>query len=175
MGDDTLAPTTDGMMAELVDNDLIVPRPSPQEEELQDDAVALERRQLQGEEQAELAAAAIPRLRLSAVNLARGQQVRKAFEDRDDDGDEGERLLEELTAAEVPIALQLQDIEGALTAMLGKAVLEPEAALQVARVLKETVALSGAVRTRMQNCLSAAANLRAQRKFLALHRGRVGV
>ena len=91
------------------------------------------------------------------------------------DADVGERLLEELTAAEVPIALQLQDIEGALTAMLGKAVLEPEAALTVAKVLKETIALSSAIRTRMANALSASANLRAQRRFLAANRGRVGV
>lgn len=73
------------------------------------------------------------------------------------------------------VALQLQDIEAMLVAMLGKAVLEPEPAMQIVKVLRETVALSGAIRTRMQNALGAAANLRAQRKFLANQRGRFGV
>jgi len=71
--------------------------------------------------------------------------------------------------------MQLQDIEGALVAMLGKAVLEPEPAMQIVKVLRETVALSGAISTRMQNALGAAANLRAQRRFLANQRGRSGV
>jgi len=158
---------------ELVDNEVAVPSPSflPQETELRDREADLDR---QLREKAELTAKVLPKLVLSPQNLARGKQVRDAFDASGTDSDVGERLLEELVAAEVPVALELQRIEGALTAFLGEAMLESEAALQVVKVLKETVGLSGAIRTRMQNCLSAAANLRAHRKFLAAHRGRVG-
>jgi len=135
----------------------------------------LERQRADRSERAKLAAAGLPSLTLSLVNLERGRQVGKAFEENGPEADVAERLLEELTAGEVPVALQLQDIEAMLVAMLGKAVLEPGPAMQIVKVLRETVALSGAVRTRMQNALGAAANLRAQRKFLANQRGRFGV
>jgi len=158
---------------ELVDNEVTVTPPAflPQETEFRDREAERDR---QLREKAELTAKVLPKLVLSPANLARGQQVRQAFEASGTDSDVGERLLEELVAAEVPVALELQRIEGALTAFLGEAMLESEAALQVAKVLKETVGLSNAIRSRMQNALSAAANLRAHRKFLAAHRGRVG-
>lgn len=158
---------------ELVDNEVAVTPPAfpPQEAELRDREAERDR---QLREKAELTAKVLPKLVLSPANIARGKHVREAFETSSTDSDVGERLLEELVAAEVPVALELQRIEGALTAFLGEAMLESAAALQVLKVLKETVGLSGAIRTRMQNCLSAAANLRAHRRFLAQHRGRVG-
>jgi hypothetical protein len=154
----------------LVDNESLEPSIS---EDAHEDG--LELRRLERVEQGKLATAALATLTLSAVNLERGQQIRKAFEDSGSDADVAERLLEELTAGEVPIALQLQDIEASLVVMLGRAILDPEAAMHLAKLLRETMALSGAIRTRMQNALGAAANLRAQRKFLAAHRGRIGV
>jgi hypothetical protein len=154
---------------ELVDNEVAVTPPAfpPQETELRDREADLDR---QRREKSELTAKVLPKLVLSPANLARGQQVRQAFEASGTDSDVGERLLEELVAAEVPVALELQRIEGALTAFLGEAMLESEAALQVVKVLKETVGLSNAVRTRMSNALAAAANLRAHRNFLKEHR-----
>jgi hypothetical protein len=159
----------------LVEDESLEPAISLAEEALQEHETNVERERANRSGQAKLAAAALPSLTLSSVNIERGCQVRKAFEESGSDADVAERLLEELTAGEVPVAMQLQDIEGALVAMLGKAVLEPEPAMQIVKVLRETVALSGAIRTRMQNALGAAANLLAQRRFLANQRGRSGV
>jgi hypothetical protein len=152
----------------LVDND--TPPPVSAEGSELDEEASLQRRRCEREEQSKLAAVALSKMKLSPAHLARGEQVRKRFEEAGTDGDDGEKLLEELTAREVPIALALQDLESTLAALLAKAVLEPEPALHVTRAFKEVVGLSGAIRTRMQNCLSAAANLRAHRSFLKEHR-----
>jgi hypothetical protein len=170
--EEDLASTTE---TTLVDNDAVMPRISPDEEALRAYDADLDPQRAEKSEQAKLGTAALSSLTLSPLNLERGQQIRRAFEQGGRDADVAERLLEELTAGEVPVALQLQDIEASLTVMLGRAILEPEAAMQIAKVLRETVALSGAVRTRMQNALGAAANLKAQRTFLAAQRGRLGV
>jgi hypothetical protein len=171
-GVEDLASATESI---LVDNEALEPAISPTEAALQEHNADLERERTDKFEQSKLVAAGLPSLTLSSVNLERGRQVRRAFEESGPDAEVAERLLEELTAGEVPVAMQLQDIEGALVAMLGRAILEPEAALQITKILRETVALSGAVRTRMQNALGAAANLRAQRRFLAAQKGRTRV
>jgi len=163
-GVEELASTT------LVDNAVLESEVSVDVDEAQ-----LELRRLEKEEQGKLAAVALSKLTLSSVNLERGREVRTAFENAGPDADVAERLLEELTASEVPVAMQLQDIEASLVVMLTKAILDPEAAAHIAKLLRETMGLSGAIRTRMTNSLGAVANLRAQRKFLANHRGRVGV
>ncbi len=109
-------------------------------------------------------------LTISRDNIARGIAVRQAFEIGDRDSEVAERLLEEFVAGEVPIVRELQNVEGALVALLGQTLLDPALALRVANVLKETTAVSAAVRRRAETSLAAAASLRAQKAFLATHR-----
>ena len=121
------------------------------------------------------AADAVANLTLSAPNLRRAHEVRVAFEAADDDGDIGERLLEELVSGEVGVALELQNIEGALASLLGKTVTDPRLALEVAKVFRETAGLSSAVRRRIENSLGAVATLRAQRILMSAQRARLGI
>ena len=109
-------------------------------------------------------------LTLSRESIARGIAVREAFENAGDDSDVAERLLQEFVGGEVPIVRELGNVEGALVALLGRTVTDPVLALRVAGVLKETVAVSAAVRRRAETSLAAAASLRAQRVFLDAHR-----
>lgn len=113
---------------------------------------------------------------LSAESIGRGVEVRAAFERAGPDSDVGERLLEEFVAGEVPIVRELQNVEGALVALLGRTVMaaDPAVALKVAEVLRETVALSSAIRKRAEASLVAVAGLRAQRAFSAAHAGKGG-
>jgi hypothetical protein len=67
----------------------------------------------------------------------------------------------------------LQDIEAAATVLLSRTIDRPDLALTVAKVAREVVALSTAVRRRTENTLNAIASLRAQRALLSRHR--VGV
>lgn len=97
------------------------------------------------------------RMRRAKAELARGAGT-----------NDGERLLHELVASEVGVALQLVDVEAGLASLLSKTVADPKLAIEVAKVFRETVALSAAVRRRMEGCLSAAATLRAQRILLNL-------
>ncbi len=109
-------------------------------------------------------------LSLSHDSIARGVAVRTAFEHAPAGSEIAERLLEEFASGEVPIVRELQNVEGALVALLGRAVTDPILAVRVASVLKETVAVSAAVRRRVEGSLQAAASLRTQRAFLGAHR-----
>jgi hypothetical protein len=111
-----------------------------------------------------------PGLALAPKSIERGLEVRRAFEHAGADSTVAEQLLEEFVAGEVPIILELQKVEGALVGLLGRTVTDPALVLKVAEVLKETVALSGAVRRRTEGTLAAVAGLRAQRAFIAAHR-----
>ena len=121
------------------------------------------------------AAEAVAKMTLSDRNLKRGGQVRASFEAAGDAGEVGERLLEELVAGEVAVALELSDVEATLAAMLRSVQSNPEVTLVVLKTLKEAVSLSDAIRRRMQNSLAAAATLRTQRQLVAAQRGRLGV
>jgi hypothetical protein len=112
-------------------------------------------------------------LTLTPANLARGAEVRAEFESGND-GEVGERLLENLVAAEVPIAMQLQDIEAAVAGLLSRSLAHPEVALHAAKLLRESVAVSNAVRLRIERSIGTIASLRAQRRFLAVNRGQRG-
>lgn len=137
------------------------------------EAQELQRLQEEAEHQAATAAAA--NLVPPQPTLDRARQVRAAFARAGDDSDAAERLLLDLVGSETTIALQLQDVESALAVLLSRTVTDPRTALEVAKVLRETVALSNAVRRRVENSLNAAATLKAQRVLLASQRGRLGV
>ena len=159
--------------ARLVEINEVAP-PSPHEVALHEEHEQLARTREADEESITRSMDAISTLTLAPANLERGARARTDF-DASGDGEVGERLLEELVANEVPIALQLQDVEGALATLLSRSITLPEVSLQALKVLRETVLTSNAVRRRIENSLGAAANLRAQRRFLATHRGRNGI
>lgn len=158
----------------LVDNDEALRSAVSPQEEHQEHRAELERRQREKDEQIEQAAEVVPTLRLAQVNLERGQEVQQAFRDTGPDGDEAERLLLELVAGEIPVLLQLRDLEAANAALLGRTITNPELSTAVLKVARETTAWLTAVRTRTQNTMGVIADLRAQRKFLARHRRKVG-
>lgn len=107
---------------------------------------------------------------LAPAHQRRALEARLAFAAAGTSTDAGERLLQELVAGEVGVALQLVDVEAGLASLLAKTIADPRLATEVAKVFRETVALSGAVRRRMEGCLSAAATLRAQRLLLTMQR-----
>jgi hypothetical protein len=111
-------------------------------------------------------------LTLSGECLTRGHQACRDFASGRDPSEVGEEILHELVAGELSIALALQDIEAAMAALVAKAVTDPKLSLAVARSFAEAVALSGAIRRRMEGSLGAAASLRAQRMLLAAQTGR---
>lgn len=114
-------------------------------------------------------------LALSNDSIVRGIAASEAFARGGADSEVAERLLEEFVGGEVPIVRELQVVEGALVALLGKTIqVNPVLALRVAEVLRETAAVSGAVRSRIEKSLAAATSLRAQKTFLTAHQGRNG-
>jgi hypothetical protein len=119
-------------------------------------------------------ALAAPGLQLPAEYVCEGERLRARFAAAEADAPPAEQVLESLIAGEVPIAMSLADSEGALAALLTRTLVDPKLALEVARVLREVVGLSGAVRRRIELCAGAVANLRAQRRFIEGHRGRHG-
>ncbi len=114
-------------------------------------------------------------LQLPDDYLAEARRVRESFTAAERDATPAERLLEGLISSEVPIAMGLGDAEGALVALLQRTVADPRLAAEVARTLKETVALHSAVRRRIENSLNAVAGLRAQRIFLEGRRAGRGI
>lgn len=148
----------------LVENESLAPQPEGQE--LEPYPVAQLEEQLHVPVVAALEA---PTLMISRENIQRGIEVRDAFDRAGPDSDVGARLLEEFVAGEVPIVRELQNVEGALGALLGRTVMGADLhlALKVAEVLRETVALSSAVRKRAETSLAAVAGLRAQRAFIS--------
>lgn len=111
------------------------------------------------------AAAAIANLTLAARSIEEGARISRAFKDKGA-ADVAEQILEQLIAGEVPVVLELQNIEGNLIALAQRCITEPALFLKVMETFKETVAVSAAVRRRMQNSMSCAAGLKAQRRML---------
>lgn len=105
-------------------------------------------------------------LGLGPAYLAKAESLRRKFNTPGRTDPTGEQILEELVATETPIAMALQDAEAALVSLLHKSITDPNLALAVMKLLKETVTVSNAVRRRIENSLGAIANLRAQRDFL---------
>jgi hypothetical protein len=161
---------------EIVESDVSVP-PSLEDEdrrslrEYEEDEA---KRRGTTPEQLTLAADAASNLALPERSVARAVEAKGAFDRAGIESDVGERLLEELVSGELAVALELQNTEGALIALLQKAVTDPALATAVAKLTREVVGLSSAVRRRIEGSLGAVAGLRAQRAFLASHRARTG-
>ena len=149
---------------ELVENDALAERASD------DPSAPLAFEEVETRAERSPAPVAHP-LALSNDSIVRGIAASEAFARGGADSDVAERLLEEFVGGEVPIVRELQVVEGALVALLGKTIqVNPVLALRVAEVLRETAAVSAAVRNRIEKSLAAATSLRAQKMFLAAHR-----
>lgn len=115
---------------------------------------------------------AAPRLRRLPVDehlAKRGDEARRALDEAAPSAAADERILHELVAKQLPVALMLHDLEAQLAVRLGLVIDDPKLALAVAKTLRETIAMASAMSKRIQSTLSTAATLRAQRRFLALH------
>jgi hypothetical protein len=82
-----------------------------------------------------------------------------------------ERILMDLIKDEGPVVMALQDAKLSLAIRLNQVLLDPRLARAVSGTLKEAVTISAVVTKRVQSALGALASLRAQRRFLELHRG----
>ncbi len=130
--------------------------------------------QLQRDDDSAKSSVDVSMLTLSPANIRRATEIGGTFRNSGNDAKIGERLLEELVSGEVGIALELRDIEGALASLVGKTVTDPTLVIAVMKALREVIAANGSVRGRMERSLAAAANLRAQRRFLRAQHGRLG-
>ncbi len=130
--------------------------------------------QLQRDDDSAKSSVDVSTLTLAPANLRRAQEIGGTFRQSGEDSDVGERLLEELVAGETAVAMQLMDVEAALASLLSRTVTDPKLAMEIAKVMRETVGLSGAVRRRMENSLASVATLKAQRVLMAAQRGRLG-
>jgi hypothetical protein len=159
----------------LVDNEAAIRSEfSALEAKQEEHRAELERRQREKEEQLEHAADVLPALRLADANLQRGREVKQTFLEAGPDGDEAERLLLELIAGEVPVILQLRDLEAATAALACRTMTDPTLSPGVLKVARETTAWLTAVRSRTEKTMVVIADLRAQRRFLAAHRRQSG-
>lgn len=109
------------------------------------------------------------RLPIDERLVERGQAARKALDEVCPDAAPDERILNELVAKQLPVALLLHELEEQLAARMMAVMDDPRLALAVAKVLHDTAAMASAMSKRVQSTLSTAASLRAQRRFLALH------
>lgn len=110
------------------------------------------------------------RIPVDARLAQRGDEARRALDAAAPDAGPDEQLLHELAARQLPLVLQLHEIEEQLATRLGLVMDDPKLAVVVVRVLRETVAIASATSKRVQSTLTAASALRAQRRFLVLHR-----
>lgn len=110
------------------------------------------------------------RIPVDARLAQRGDDARRALDAAAPDAGPDEQLLHELVARQLPLVLQLHEIEEQLATRLGLVMDDPKLAVVVVRVLRETVAIASATSKRIQSTLTAASALRAQRRFLVLHR-----
>ena len=130
--------------------------------------------QLQRDDDSAKSSVDVSTLTLAPANLRRAQEIGGTFRQSGEDSDVGERLLEELVAGETAVAMQLMDVEAALASLLSRTVTDPKLAMEIAKVMRETVGLSGAVRRRMENSLASVATLKAQRVLMNAQRCRLG-
>lgn len=105
---------------------------------------------------------------MEARITARGTAAQQALDQASPDAAADERILHELVAKQLPIALMLHELEEQLASRIMGVMDEPHLALAVSKVLHETCMLASAMTKRIQGTLSTAASLRAQRRFLAL-------
>lgn len=108
------------------------------------------------------------RIPIDETLTSRGEAARLALDELCPAAAADERILHELVAKQLPIALMLHDLEEQLVARMLTVMDDPQLVLSVAKILRETCVMSSAMSKRIQAILSTAASLRAQRRFLTL-------
>lgn len=109
------------------------------------------------------------RLPIDDTILERGHAARRALDEVSPDAAADERILHELVAKQLPVALMLHDLEEQLAVRMLTLMDNPQLVLAVAKILRDTSTIASSMSKRIQAILSTAATLRAQRRFLALH------
>jgi hypothetical protein len=109
---------------------------------------------------------------LNAAFIGRGQIALKELNDASPDAGPDERILHRLVADQVAVAAALTEAQAQLAARVGLLLDDPKRLAAVSRVLKDVVVVTNAIAKRVEGALGVAANLRAQRRFLAHHGGR---
>lgn len=109
------------------------------------------------------------RLPIDEEVLERGRAARRALDDASPDAAADERILHELVAKQLPVALMLHELEEQLAVRMLTIMDNPQLVLAVAKILRDTSMIASSMSKRIQAILSTAASLRAQRRFLGLH------
>ena len=109
------------------------------------------------------------RLPIDDEVLERGRAARRALDDASPEAAADERILHELVAKQLPVALMLHDLEEQLAVRMLAIMDNPQLVLALAKILRDTSVIASSMSKRIQASLSTAASLRAQRRFLALH------
>jgi hypothetical protein len=105
------------------------------------------------------------RLGLDPAYVERGKAALAALEASAPDAGAGERIIHELVASQVALALAIGDTQVEVVARLGHFLNEPKNLVILARALRELTTLSNAVGRRIEGALSTASSLRAQRRL----------
>lgn len=101
--------------------------------------------------------------------LERGRAARRALDEVSPEAAADERILHELVAKQLPVALMLHDLEEQLAVRMLAMMDNPQLVLALAKILRDTSVIASSMSKRIQAILSTAASLRAQRRFLAIH------
>lgn len=108
---------------------------------------------------------------LQPAFLARGQEALKELNAASPDAGPGERILYQLVADEVAVVSALLETQAQLAARLPFLIDDHKRMAGISKVLRDVVLVTNSISKRVEGALGVAANLRAQRRFLA-NRGR---
>jgi hypothetical protein len=111
---------------------------------------------------------------LHPVFIARGQEALAALEAASPDAGADERILHRLVADEVAVASALLEAQSQLAARLTLLIDDHKRMAGISKVLRDVVLVTNSISKRVEGALGVAANLRAQRRFLANHGRRTG-
>jgi len=113
-------------------------------------------------------------LLLHPAFIARRQEALAALEAASPEAGADERILHRLVADEVAVVSALLETQVQLAARLALVMDDHKRMVGVSKVLRDVVVATNALGKRIEGALGVAANLRAQRRFLANHGRRAG-
>jgi hypothetical protein len=110
----------------------------------------------------DLSTKAITNLGLAAANAERVDAAIRSMAAEDGVRDVGVRVLRELVARDLGVAMELLDAEGRLACLLAKGVIDPAPFAAAATMMRDVAGSGEAIRQRMARTLEAAAALDAK-------------
>ncbi len=105
--------------------------------------------------------------------LKRGRAARALLSGESPGAGADEQILFDLVAGELPIIAALEEAQAQLVVRVALASDSPKVMVMLARALKDVVTVANSLSRRVEGTLTAAAGLRAQRRFLSLHHSRL--